>query len=138
MKIPHKLFLLCDRLSNQRTALSDLQQKLTPRGALWCQHHFRSVPPRSHITTFCSKFLTKIMGIRRPNKTKNPPIFSHEFVIQNHADIVSCIAMVFVIGLMFQVSFVSGTGCGHVSLQTHPYGAHFTNKFHAFTWIKWF
>jgi len=28
---------------------------------------------------------------------------SHEFFIQNHADIVSCIAMVFVIGLMVQV-----------------------------------
>ncbi|KAK6167765.1 hypothetical protein SNE40_021720 [Patella caerulea] len=40
----------------------------------------------------------------RRNKSKNPPIFSHEFVIQNHADIVSCVAMVFVIGLMFQVT----------------------------------
>jgi len=37
-------------------------------------------------------------------KTKNPPFFSHEFVIQNHADIVACVAMVFVVGLMFQVS----------------------------------
>lgn len=36
----------------------------------------------------------------RKNPNKNPPILSHEFVIQNHADIVSCIAMVFVIGLM--------------------------------------
>lgn len=36
---------------------------------------------------------------------KNPPILSHEFVIQNHADIVSCVAMVFVVGLMMQVSF---------------------------------
>jgi len=35
---------------------------------------------------------------------KNPPVFSHEFVIQNHADIVSCVAMVFVLGLMFQVT----------------------------------
>lgn len=35
--------------------------------------------------------------------SKNPPIFSHEFIIQNHADIVSCIAMIFVIGLMLQV-----------------------------------
>lgn len=31
-------------------------------------------------------------------------MFSHEFVIQNHADIVSCVAMVFVIGLMFQAT----------------------------------
>lgn len=35
---------------------------------------------------------------------KNPPILSHEFVIQNHADIVSCIAMVFVVGLMMQAT----------------------------------
>jgi len=35
---------------------------------------------------------------------KNPPVLSHEFVIQNHADIVACVAMVFVVGLMFQVS----------------------------------
>lgn len=40
----------------------------------------------------------------RKNPNKNPPILSHEFVIQNHADIVSCIAMVFVIGLMIPVS----------------------------------
>merc|ERR1712176_922225 len=37
-------------------------------------------------------------------KKKNPPVLSHEFVIQNHADIVACVAMVFVVGLMFQVS----------------------------------
>jgi translocating chain-associated membrane protein 1 len=43
--------------------------------------------------------------VAKPRKTssKNPPILSHEFVIQNHADIVSCVAMVFVVGLMFQV-----------------------------------
>ncbi|XP_033121650.1 translocating chain-associated membrane protein 1-like isoform X3 [Anneissia japonica] len=41
---------------------------------------------------------------RKTGSTKNPPIFSHEFIIQNHADIVSCIAMVIVVGLMFQVS----------------------------------
>lgn len=35
--------------------------------------------------------------------SKNPPIFSHEFVIQNHADIVSCMIMVFLVGLMVQV-----------------------------------
>ncbi|XP_046382519.1 translocating chain-associated membrane protein 1-like 1 [Ischnura elegans] len=45
------------------------------------------------------------MGLKgRKSSSKNPPILSHEFVIQNHADIVSCIAMVFVIGLMFQIS----------------------------------
>lgn len=40
---------------------------------------------------------------RRGKSNKSPPILSHEFVIQNHADIVSCVAMVLVIGLMFQV-----------------------------------
>jgi len=40
----------------------------------------------------------------RRSGSKNPPIFSHEFVIQNHADIVACVAMVFVVGLMFQVT----------------------------------
>merc|ERR1711970_816745 len=42
--------------------------------------------------------------VAKGKKTKNPPIFSHEFVIQNHADIVACVAMVFVVGLMFQIS----------------------------------
>jgi len=45
------------------------------------------------------------MGIRtRRTTSKNPPIFSHEFIIQNHADIVSCVAMVFVLGLLFQLT----------------------------------
>ena len=44
------------------------------------------------------------MAVKRRANTKNPPIFSHEFIIQNHADIVACIAMVFVVGLMFQVT----------------------------------
>lgn len=44
------------------------------------------------------------MPLRRPKSNKNPPIFSHEFVIQNHPDIVSCVAMVFIIGLMFQAT----------------------------------
>ncbi|PIK37525.1 putative translocating chain-associated membrane protein 1-like [Apostichopus japonicus] len=39
---------------------------------------------------------------RRGATSKNPPIFSHEFVIQNHADIVSCLAMLILVGLMFQ------------------------------------
>lgn len=43
-------------------------------------------------------------GIARKPSNKNPPFFSHEFVIQNHADIVSCVAMVFVAGLMLPVS----------------------------------
>ncbi|XP_033220163.1 translocating chain-associated membrane protein 1 [Belonocnema kinseyi] len=40
----------------------------------------------------------------RKSSNKNPPILSHEFIIQNHADIVSCVAMVFVVGLMVQVT----------------------------------
>jgi len=42
----------------------------------------------------------------KPRRTgnKNPPILSHEFIIQNHADIVACVAMVFVIGLIFQMT----------------------------------
>lgn len=40
---------------------------------------------------------------RKSAANKNLPILSHEFVIQNHADIVSCVAMVIVIGLMVQV-----------------------------------
>lgn len=43
------------------------------------------------------------MGIRKKTN-KNPPVLSHEFVIQNHADIVSCVAMVFLLGLMFEVN----------------------------------
>ena len=41
------------------------------------------------------------MPVRK--KGKNPPILSHEFIITNHGDIVSCICMVFMVGLMFQV-----------------------------------
>lgn len=41
---------------------------------------------------------------RKAGSSKNLPILSHEFVIQNHADIVSCVAMVIVIGLMVQIT----------------------------------
>jgi len=44
------------------------------------------------------------MAVKRRSSNKNPPIFSHEFIIQNHADIVACVAMLFVVGLMFQVT----------------------------------
>ncbi|KZC05102.1 PREDICTED: translocating chain-associated membrane protein 1 [Dufourea novaeangliae] len=40
----------------------------------------------------------------RKSSNKNPPIFSHEFVIQNHGDIVSCVALIFVTGLMVQAT----------------------------------
>lgn len=48
---------------------------------------------------------------------KNPPILSHEFVIQNHADIVSCVVMVFLVGLMVQVS----VGRCHVNQNCIPF-----------------
>ena len=41
------------------------------------------------------------MGFRKKNKS--PPVLSHEFVIQNHADMVSCLAMIILLGLMFEV-----------------------------------
>ena len=54
-----------------------------------------------------------LRGIRRSTQ-KSPPILSHEFIIQNHADIVSCLAMLFVIGLMFQVCvFIIFRGCNY-------------------------
>ncbi|XP_052396857.1 translocating chain-associated membrane protein 1-like 1 [Carassius gibelio] len=42
------------------------------------------------------------MGFRK--KSKSPPVLSHEFVLQNHADMVSCVAMVILLGLMFEVT----------------------------------
>lgn len=51
------------------------------------------------------------MAIRKKSN-KNPPVMSHEFIIQNHADIVSCVAMVFLLGLMFEVSPVHTTCWG--------------------------
>ncbi|CAO2580113.1 Translocating chain-associated membrane protein 1, partial [Lemmus lemmus] len=45
------------------------------------------------------------MAIRKKSN-KNPPLLSHEFVLQNHADIVSCLAMLFLLGLMFEAVFI--------------------------------
>ena len=50
----------------------------------------------------------------RPKSSKNPSFLSHEFIIQNHADIISCFAMLFIVGLMFQVSFLFLAGLCHV------------------------
>lgn len=75
-------------------------------GALWVRR--RQLPfftPACIATSSHASYREK-MGMRRPRSTKNPPVFSHEFFIQNHADIVSCVAMVFVIGLMFQVLLI--------------------------------
>nr|XP_033789303.1 translocating chain-associated membrane protein 1 isoform X2 [Geotrypetes seraphini] len=44
------------------------------------------------------------MGLRGRKANKNPPVLSQEFVQQNHADIVSCVAMLFLLALMFEIS----------------------------------
>ncbi|XP_008578023.1 PREDICTED: translocating chain-associated membrane protein 1-like 1 [Galeopterus variegatus] len=41
------------------------------------------------------------MGFRKKS-TKNPPVLSQEFILQNHADIASCVGMFFLLGLMFE------------------------------------
>ncbi len=41
--------------------------------------------------------------LRSRNQKEGPPVFSHEFVIQNHADIISCLCMVVFMGLIPQV-----------------------------------
>jgi len=69
-------------------------------------------------------------GLGRKTTSKNPPFFSHEFVIQNHADIVSCVAMVFVAGLMLPATAYTATifvGLHHNTTgadpsQEHPRG----------------
>jgi len=43
------------------------------------------------------------MGLRKKPGNKTVPYLSQEFLIQNHGDIATCICMVFIIGLMFQV-----------------------------------
>ncbi|XP_064383579.1 translocating chain-associated membrane protein 1-like [Halichondria panicea] len=40
--------------------------------------------------------------LRSRNQKEGPPVFSHEFVIQNHADIISCVCMVVFMGLIPQ------------------------------------
>ncbi|XP_041106589.1 translocating chain-associated membrane protein 2-like [Polyodon spathula] len=42
------------------------------------------------------------MAFRRRNKSY--PFFSQEFLIQNHADIVFCLVVFILIGLMFEVT----------------------------------
>ncbi|KAH8416776.1 hypothetical protein KR222_004078 [Zaprionus bogoriensis] len=73
-------------------------------------------------------------GIGRKTTNKNPPILSHEFVIQNHADIISCVAMVFVVGLMnestasFASAFISlhHNVSGEEGSREQPYGKPYT------------
>lgn len=40
---------------------------------------------------------------KRPGTKSAVPYLSHEFIIQNHGDIATCLCMVFIVGLMFQV-----------------------------------
>lgn len=77
----------------------------------------------------------KPINLGRSNKAnKNPPILSHEFVIQNHADIISCVAMVFVLGLMdestspFASAFISlhHNVSGEEPTREQPLGKPFT------------
>ncbi|XP_017853002.1 translocating chain-associated membrane protein 1 [Drosophila busckii] len=73
-------------------------------------------------------------GLGRKTSNKNPPILSHEFVIQNHADIISCVAMVFVVGLMnestasFASAFISlhHNVSGEEATREQPYGKPYT------------
>uniref|UniRef100_A0A915B643 Translocating chain-associated membrane protein n=1 Tax=Parascaris univalens TaxID=6257 RepID=A0A915B643_PARUN len=37
-------------------------------------------------------------------KKASPPFLSHEFIIQNHGDIMSCILMIVIVGLLFQAT----------------------------------
>ncbi|KQK83600.1 translocating chain-associated membrane protein 1-like protein [Amazona aestiva] len=45
------------------------------------------------------------MAIRKKSN-KNPPVLSHEFIVQNHADIVSFVAVIFLLGLMFEIVYI--------------------------------
>ncbi|MGH0183881.1 UNVERIFIED_CONTAM: hypothetical protein FKN15_013204 [Acipenser sinensis] len=56
------------------------------------------------------------MGFRKKNKS--PPVLSHEFVIQNHADMVSCVAMVILLGLMFEQQEKSYPGQPDITMET--------------------
>lgn len=45
-----------------------------------------------------------LSATKKRSSNKNTNYFSHEFIIQNHGDIVTCVLMVFIVGLMFQVT----------------------------------
>lgn len=57
----------------------------------------------------------------RGRKGKASHFMSQEFIIQNHGDIVSCVCMFVMVGLMFQVSkllLLSTCVCSHVQIHT--------------------
>ncbi|KAF6307354.1 translocation associated membrane protein 1 like 1 [Rhinolophus ferrumequinum] len=53
----------------------------------------------------------------RKKSAKNPPLLSHEFVLQNHADLVACVGMFFVLGLLFE-----GTAEASIAFLTLQHG----------------
>ncbi|KAL5286225.1 TRAM1 family protein [Megaselia abdita] len=73
-------------------------------------------------------------GLGRKTSSKNPPILSQEFVIQNHADIIASVAMIFVVGLTIQSTsalanvFISlhHNVTGEEPSHEHPTGIPFT------------
>merc|ERR1712131_494899 len=46
----------------------------------------------------------KVVPRRKPEKKDNPPVLSNDWIIQNHGDIAACVAVFFVLGLMFQTT----------------------------------
>lgn len=81
----------------------------------------------------CFTFNAGKMPSRR-RSGKNAPILSHEFVITNHGDIVSCVCMVFMIGLMFQVRltqfFAKDRFCRHIEyIVSLPFYINIPNSF---------
>ena len=49
-------------------------------------------------------------------KKQAPPILSHEFIIQNHGDLISCLIMLVMVGFMFQVR--SGVACAGMKCES--------------------
>ncbi|KAM9678883.1 LOW QUALITY PROTEIN: translocating chain-associated membrane protein 1-like 1 [Trichechus inunguis] len=62
----------------------------------------RSIPGRQ--LPLLGEYLGSATMAIRKKSTKSPPVLSHEFILQNHADIVSCVGMFFVLGLMFEAT----------------------------------
>ncbi|XP_065204752.1 translocating chain-associated membrane protein 1-like 1 [Planococcus citri] len=65
----------------------------------------------------------------KPRKTpKKPPILSHEFVIQNHADIISCVMVLFVFGIIVPITssvcytFVAAQYANEIAPRVVAYG----------------
>ena len=49
---------------------------------------------------------------KRPGTSgKAMSYLSHDFIIKNHGDIATCVCMVFIVGLMFQVNYITCFNC---------------------------